>query len=189
MRSYICICVSVRGGITLNLANLSLFCLPHTLYIPFHPSPPTPPTSSLGFAYMSCSLLLSPKAHPLKAAPRSHTDFYTHIRTCVICPVALKTAPALLAYDKLWYSRGWNRERQGGKFLFLKVLFLFLFWFLFAPLPSALRQLLELPPLGEVWYYRDQRPSVPDISPLCGRRSVKHTHNKKKKMKGGSMQI
>ena len=92
---------------------------------------------------MSRSLLLFPVACPLDNRSQYYQRLlHTHKHACVICPVTLQTACALLACDELWYSRGWNRATRRWSLVFCCIF--------------CLLYLLELPPLGESWYYRDR---------------------------------
>lgn len=132
-------------------------------------------------------VLLFPVDCPLKTAPSSPKDFHTHIHF-VICPVTLQTACALLACNELWFSRGWNKgntERPEREVLFFET-FLNVFVLFFACYSAICSEInIGARSIGKMMVL--QRPSVPDFSRLCGRRSGKiHTP---KKIKAGSLQI
>ena len=160
-------------------------------HIPFNPSSTKPPISSLGFAYMSCSLLLFPVACPLKASPSTPKDFHTHKHTHFYNPSchAQQRLPSwhVLSSGTPGVGTGGAQSDLEGKFCFFNVLFIYLFYVfvLFFVCFSAICSEIVILACSIGRRLVLQRPSVPCFSPLCSRRSVKHTQ----KMTGGSMQI
>lgn len=116
------------------------------------------------------------------------TFIHTDRQTCVICPVALKTTPALLACDRLWFSDGMEKgsieSNREGNFCCWKYFscFCFVFCLLFCHL------------LRDSYWSSLHWEKVGTTETVCSRRhfmmwQTKCETHTQKKPKGGSMQI
>lgn len=119
---------------------------------------------------------------PLAASP---TDFYTWQHCYLPCrSPSCQCSPGkwwTLALQGLQWknSRTTLNESLAFQTFFKSVLVSFRSFVIW---PSALREILSLGPQGKRFGW--QRPSVPDFSRLCGRRSIKIHTIKRKKWKG-----